>query len=205
VPILAAVRGDADFASSAERSRLLALLARPAPEAARALIGQVLVRRHPDGRRLSVRIVETEAYLGARDEAAHAFRGRTPRTEPLWGPPGTVYVYFIYGMYHCLNLAADAPGVPGSVLVRAAEPLPRAGLAADSCRGPGRLCRALEIDRRLSGLYLFDDDAPLTLREGRAPARVAVSPRVGIRRAATRPLRFFDPGSRAVSARRTVV
>jgi DNA-3-methyladenine glycosylase len=199
------VRGDADLASTAERSRLLALLSRPAPEAARALIGHVLVRRLSDGRRLTARVVETEAYLGARDEAAHAFRGRTPRTEPLWGPTGTVYVYFIYGMHHCLNLAADEPGVPGCVLVRAAEPLPEAGLPPDSCRGPGRLCRALEIDRRLSGLNLFEDDPPLTLREGSPPPRVSASPRVGIRVAAARPLRFFDPESRAVSTPRTVV
>jgi DNA-3-methyladenine glycosylase len=94
-----------------ERARLSALLGLSAPEAARALLGQVLVRRHR-GRSRAVRIVETEAYLGGADPAAHAARGRTPRTEPLWGPPGTVYVYFIYGMYHCLNLVVDRAEVP---------------------------------------------------------------------------------------------
>lgn len=152
-----------------------------------------------------MRIVETEAYLGADDPAAHAFRGRSPRTDPLWGPPGTVYVYFVYGMHHCLNLAVDAPGVPGCVLIRAAEPLEEGTLPFDACRGPGRLCRALRIDRRLSGRHLFEDDPPLTLREGPSPPLVAVSTRVGIREAADRELRFFDPGSRAVSGRRTVV
>ena len=148
------------------------------------------------------RIVEAEAYLGADDPAAHVFRGRTPRTAPLFGPPGTLYVYFVYGMHHCLNLAVDGPGVPGCVLIRAAEPLPQSGLPAGACRGPGRLCRALEMDTRLSGRHLFERSAPLTLRQGRRPRRVAVSRRVGIRRAADRRLRFYDPDSPAVSASR---
>jgi DNA-3-methyladenine glycosylase len=182
-----------------ERARLEALLARPTAEAARALIGCVLVRRRR-GRKLAARIVETEAYLGERDPAAHVFRGRTPRTAPLYGPPGTVYVYFVYGMHHCLNLAADGPDVAGCVLIRAAEPLPGSGLGKSACRGPGRLCRSLGIDARISGRHLFEDAAPLTLREGNAPPVVAVSTRVGIRRAVRRPLRFFDPQSAAVSA-----
>lgn len=182
-----------------ERARLRALLGSSTVEAARGLVGHVLVRRGPTGAR-AVRIVETEAYLGERDPAAHAFRGRTPRTEPLWGEPGTVYVYFIYGMHHCLNLAVDAPGVPGCVLIRAAEPLDASGLVHDACRGPGRLCRALDIDRRLSGSHVFQDDPPLTLREGRRPCRLATSPRVGLRRAAGRRLRFFDLESPAVSS-----
>jgi DNA-3-methyladenine glycosylase len=142
--------------------------------------------------------VEAEAYLGADDPAAHAARGRTARTEPLWGPPGTVYVYFVYGMHHCLNLAVDAAGVPGCVLIRAAEVV--AGpLAPTSCRGPGRLCRALALDTRLSGRHLFDRGAALTLRDGLPPARIGVSPRIGIRQAAAWPLRFFDAESAVVS------
>lgn len=184
----------------AERSRLLAGLAQPPVEAARFLLGKLLVRRGR-GRLLSARIVETEAYLGERDRAAHAYRGRTPRTEPLFGPPGTLYVYFVYGVHHCLNLAVDREGVPGCVLIRAAEPLPGSGLATDACRGPGRLCRSLGIDVRLSGRHLFEPKAPLSLREGEPPARVAVSRRVGIRHAASRPLRFFDATSAAVSGR----
>jgi len=187
--------------SPRERARLRALLSRPAAEAARGLIGCVLVRR-VRGRTLVARIVEAEAYLGADDPAAHVFRGRTPRTAPLFGPPGTLYVYFVYGMHHCLNLAVDGPGVPGCVLIRAAEPLPQSGLPAGACRGPGRLCRALEMDTRLSGRHLFERSAPLTLRQGRRPRRVAVSRRVGIRRAADRRLRFYDPDSPAVSASR---
>jgi DNA-3-methyladenine glycosylase len=149
-----------------------------------------------------VRIVETEAYLGHGDPAAHVFRGRTRRTEPLWGEPGTLYVYLVYGVHHCLNLAVDDPETPGCVLIRAAQPLPGAGLAPDSCRGPGRLCRSLDIARELSGRHVFEGDPPLTLREGARPRHVTSSPRVGIRHATTRRLRFFDPDSRAVSSGR---
>ena len=184
-----------------ERTRLQVLLSASTTEAARGLIGQVLVRRRR-GTSWAARIVETEAYLGEGDPAAHVFRGRTPRTEPLYGMPGTLYVYFIYGVHHCLNLAVDGPDAPGCVLIRAAEPLPGAGLASDTCRGPGRLCRALDIDRRLSGRHVFEEDPPLTLREGAPPRRVKSTPRVGIRHATGKRLRFLDPASLAVSSRR---
>jgi DNA-3-methyladenine glycosylase len=174
------------------------MLGRPAEEAARYLLGQVLVRA-VKGRLLAVRIVETEAYLGAKDPAAHAFRGRTPRTAPLFGPPGTIYVYLIYGMYHCLNIAADRRGLAGCILVRAGEPLEGSGLAPDACRGPGRLCRALSIDERETGQHLFSPGSRLYLREDLRPRHLGVSPRVGIRAAADRPLRFFDSQSPAVS------
>jgi DNA-3-methyladenine glycosylase len=105
----------------------------------------------------------------------------------------------VYGIHHCLNLAVDRDGFPGCVLIRAAEPLPGSGLADDACRGPGRLCHALGIDTSLSGRHLFEDDPPLTLREGGAPARVVVAPRVGIRQAVDRRLRFCDATSGAVS------
>jgi DNA-3-methyladenine glycosylase len=183
-----------------ERARLRELLSRPTPEAARGLIGQVLVRLGAGAPR-AVRIVEAEAYLGADDPAAHVFGGPTPRTAPLFGDVGVLYVYLVYGMHHCLNLAVDRPGVPGCVLIRGAEPLPGSTLAPEAGRGPGRLCRALEIDRSLSGRHLFEADPPLTLREGTPAARVETSPRVGIRRAAERALRFFDPASPAVSSR----
>ena len=177
---------------------MLELLALPPERAAAALLGQVLLRAH--GRSVwAARIVETEAYLGAADPASHAFRGRTRRTAPLWGPPGTLYVYLIYGMYHCLNVAVDTQGSPGCVLIRAAEPLGASVLAADAMRGPGRLCRALKLDTRWSGRWLFERAARLTLRAGPPPARVESTPRIGIRQAADWPLRFFDPDSQAVS------
>jgi DNA-3-methyladenine glycosylase len=153
------------------------------------------------GRRLlAARIVETEAYSGEGDPAAHASRGRTARTEPLWGPPGTIYVYFIYGMHHCLNLAVERAGTAGCVLIRAAEPV--VGLEGGACRGPGRLCRALGLDTRDSGRHVFDPASRLSLREGSAPARIGISPRIGIRLAADRPLRFFDEDSAEVSGPR---
>ena len=182
----------------AERKRLLAGLGQPPVEAARFLLGNVLVRRLGRGA-LAARIVETEAYLGEDDPAAHAYGGRrTRRTEPLWGRPGTIYVYFVYGMHHCLNLAVERKGVPGCVLIRAAEAM--GGLALGSLRGPGRLCRTLRLDTSDSGRYLFDPASRLTLREGRPPATIGVSPRVGVRHAADRPLRFFDTDSADVSA-----
>lgn len=189
------------FPGPAERGRLLAGLGQSPPAAARFLLGQVLVRRV--GRRaLAARIVETEAYLGEGDPAAHSFRGRTPRTEPLWGRPGTVYVYFIYGMHHCLNLAVEREGAAGCVLIRAAEPV--AGLDPGACRGPGRLARALGLDTGDSGGHLFDRGSRLYLREGTPPARVGVSPRIGIRQAAERRLRFFDADSTEVSGPRAM-
>jgi DNA-3-methyladenine glycosylase len=185
-------------ARGAERRRLRRGLAQPPEKAARFLLGQILVR---GGRRpLASRIVETEAYLGEGDPAAHSFRGPTPRTRPLWGPPGTVYVYFVYGMHHCLNVAVDREGAPGCVLIRAAEPL--RGAPDRSQSGPGRLCRALGLDVRDSGSDLFAQRSRIHLREGTPPRRISVSTRVGIRRAADRPLRFYDPASGAISPAR---
>jgi DNA-3-methyladenine glycosylase len=186
---------------SRDEARLCRLLSGKAQDAARALIGCVLVRRR-GARTLEARIVEAEAYLGFEDPAAHVYRGPTPRTAPLFGPPGTLYVYFVYGMHHCLNIAVDAPGTPGCVLIRAAEPLPGSGLEASSLRGPGKLCRALGIDTRLSGRHLFEPDAPLTLRAGASPPRVAVTRRIGINVGKERRLRFYDPASAAVSGAR---
>lgn len=184
--------------SSRERARILGLLGRQPPAAARGLLGHVLVRRQ-GSRLVAARIVETEAYLGVRDPFAHASHGRTRRTEPLWGPPGTVYVYLIYGMYHCLNLAVQEAGTPGCVLIRAAEPLPEAGLHGQACRGPGRLCRALGLTVRDSGSGLFVPESRLWLREGPRPRRIGSSPRVGFHDTAPVRLRFFDADSGAVS------
>jgi DNA-3-methyladenine glycosylase len=187
------------FPGPAERARLVAGLAQPPPAAARFLLGQVLVRRA--GRRvLAARIVETEAYLGEGDPAAHSYRGRTARNGPLWGRPGTVYVYFIYGMHHCLNLAVEREGEPGCVLIRAAEPV--AGLEPGAGRGPGRLARALVLDTGDSGRHVFERGSRLYLREGTPPGRIGVTPRIGIRMAAERKLRFFDADSADVSGPR---
>jgi DNA-3-methyladenine glycosylase len=173
-------------------------LALPPADAARFLLGQILVRRGPRPR--AARIVETEAYLGEGDPAAHSFRGRTPRTAPLWDRPGTIYVYLIYGMHHCLNLAVEREGAAGCVLIRAAEPV--AGLDPGAGRGPGRLCRAFSIDTSDSGGHVLGRGSRLALREGAPPARIGVSPRIGIRLSVERRLRFFDRDSPEVSGPR---
>ncbi|MBR3059047.1 MAG: DNA-3-methyladenine glycosylase [Oscillospiraceae bacterium] len=176
-------------------------------EIARALLGQILVHGETAGR-----IVETEAYLGAADRACHAWGGRrSPRLEPLYGPPGHAYIYMIYGMYHCLNVVTKQPGQPECVLIRALEPL--AGLelmAARSgrgrpeqlCAGPGRLCRAMGLDRSLSGVSLLSGD--FFLAEGVSiPGKLILSsPRIGVDYAEEdkdRPWRYCVKGSPYVS------
>ena len=156
---------------------------------------------HDDGRTVCAgRIVETEAYLGPHDRAAHSWRGRTRRTEVMFGPRGHAYVYFIYGFWDLLNVISGPRGVPQAVLLRALEPL--AGLSARTW-GPGLLCRALHIDRRLNGADLRGDE--LWLEYPRTPARavrIARSTRIGVDYAgdwALRPWRFFDRDSPFVS------
>lgn len=166
---------------------------------ARELIGLHLVHANQGTLRVG-RIVETEAYLGPEDLAAHSSRGRTRRTEVMFGPPGHAYVYFIYGFWNCLNVVTAAEGVPHAVLVRALEPV--AGIE-DKTWGPGLLCRAMHIDRRLNGLDLCADAlwierSPATER----PLRITRSTRVGVEYAgnwARRPWRFFDRDSPYVS------
>jgi DNA-3-methyladenine glycosylase len=182
--------------------------ARPSTEVAPDLLGRVLVRTLPTGARLAVRLVETEAYQED-DAASHSFRGRTARTEVMFGPPGCLYVYFTYGMHFCMNVVTGANGEGSAVLLRAAEPLQ--GLAdmrslrgvedeRGLCSGPGKLCQALGVDRTNNGDDLVRGSA-LVLHEGWpvAPDRVEVTPRIGIRHAAERPWRFVVRGDRFVS------
>jgi DNA-3-methyladenine glycosylase len=182
-----------------------AFFARHALAVARDLLGMHLV--HDDGKRLRRgRIVETEAYQGPADRAAHSSRGRTARTEVMFGPPGHAYVYFIYGFWHCLNVVTARPGVPHAVLLRALEPLE--GLSGRSC-GPGLLCRAMHIDRSLNGADLLGDVLWLERApRGAPPVRLGRSVRIGVDYAgawAARPWRFFDRASSCVSGRRTQV
>jgi DNA-3-methyladenine glycosylase len=166
---------------------------------ARELIGTHLV--HDDGvtRRVG-RIVETEAYMGPEDLAAHSARGLTKRTEVMFGPPGHAYVYFIYGFWFCLNVVTSRKGVPHAVLLRALEPIE--GIS-DKTWGPGLLCRAMGIDRALNGTDLCADRLWLEPPRGSAPpVRIGSSPRIGVDYAgswAKRPWRFFDRASPYVS------
>jgi DNA-3-methyladenine glycosylase len=178
--------------------------ARPAVEVARDCLGKVLVHGSAAGR-----IVETEAYLGTEDRAAHAWRGVTERTRVLFGPPGHAYIYFIYGMYECLNFVAEEEGKAGCVLIRALEPLagvnimrrrrPAAKRLEDLASGPGKLTLALGITRKQNGEDLTR--SPLHVRERRIepPFDVAVTPRIGITHCADWPLRFLIAGNRFVS------
>ncbi len=158
---------------------------------ARDLLGKILVH----GAR-SARIVETEAYLGEHDPAAHASRGLTPRTRVLFGPAGHAYVYLIYGMHECLNIVTGPEGTPGCVLIRAVEPLSGITMKTD---GPGKLTRALGITRRHYGADLRRGALRVCEPAQQAPLAIGVSPRIGIRHAADWPLRFYITGNAYVS------
>jgi DNA-3-methyladenine glycosylase len=177
---------------------------RPTTEVARDLLGKLLVHGPAAGI-----IVETEAYLGADDLAAHSARGITERTRVIFGPPGHAYVYFIYGMYECLNLICEPNGVPGCVLIRALEPVAGLELMQQRRRaarkpeelasGPGKLTMAMGITRALNGADVTRG-ALVVRQPGEArPIEVAVTPRIGITKCAELPLRFFLRGNRFVS------
>ena len=175
---------------------------------AREMLGTVLECETEDGLASGI-IVETEAYLGEHDLACHAAAGRTARTEALYGPPGTSYVYFIYGMYWCFNAVTRELDLPSAVLVRALEPLdgialmhkrrPRIKSEVDLTNGPGKLCTALGIDGSLSEKSL--QRKPLRIREGEPVPddKVEITTRIGITKCADWPLRWIVRGNRFVS------
>jgi len=176
---------------------------RPTIDVARDLLGKVLWNGCVGGR-----IVETEAYLGLDDQAAHAARGVTPRTKVIFGPPGHAYVYFIYGMYECLNLVAEPEGSPGCVLIRALQPV--AGLEQMIARrgvtkvehvanGPGKLTIAMGITRKLNGADVTSGDFTVRQPASADGFQIASGPRVGITKAMDWPLRFWIEGNRFVS------
>jgi DNA-3-methyladenine glycosylase len=174
--------------------------ARPTETVARDLPGKILVRRR--GRREQrARIVEVEAYLGERDAASHARHGPTPRAAMMFGPPGFLYVYLVYGMHHCMNFVTEMDGVAGAVLIRAAAPLDDRD--AHALRGPGRLCLGLGVTLRDKGRDLTSSAARLYVADdGEPPPPIARSPRIGVDYAgawAARHLRFFVAGHRSVS------
>ncbi|MBX3357939.1 MAG: DNA-3-methyladenine glycosylase [Phycisphaeraceae bacterium] len=187
-----------------------------AGELAQRLIGCRLVRVLHGGIRVSGVIVETEAYLGAPDTASHARGGRrTRRTEPMYGPPGTAYVYFTYGMHYCMNAVCGQVDEPVAVLIRALHPLEgldfmrsRRGVDAPTslCSGPAKLCQAMDIEREFSGVDLVEHPA-LFIERPPAAARsrtLTNTARIGVGNAdewARAPLRWFDPVSDHVSHR----
>lgn len=174
---------------------------------ARALLGQRLVRVL-NSNRLAGTIVEVEAYLGVKDKAAHTSNGRrTRRNESMWGDGGHAYVYFTYGMHHCMNVVASTADDPVAVLIRALEPTEgieqmhrhrrAARRDADLCSGPAKLCQALKIDRRLDGVDLVSSGSLFIEQVRRSPlpaSRIALGPRIGVSYAddwADKPLRFY--------------
>lgn len=172
-------------------------------DVARDLIGKRLCC-HLHDNFLSARIVETEAYIGREDEACHAATGRTNRNQVMFGPPGYTYVYFIYGMYHCLNVVTEREGFPAAVLIRAAEPREgfgltnEAGMISRALSGPGKLCRefGLTLEHNglsLTGSKLFVADA------NEIPRAVSRSARVGLSKGNDKQWRFFDADSQTVS------
>lgn len=172
---------------------------------ARELLGKTLVYHHPRGR-MAADIVEVEAYIGRGDEACHAAVGRTERNAVMFGPGGFCYVYFIYGMYHCLNIVTEKQGFPAAVLIRAAEPTDGFDIMRDNSppsdkkftNGPGKLCRAFGVDRTINGIDLCGQTVYL-VDTGRQPSKIETSPRIGIRKAADRQWRFFDADSHYIS------
>jgi DNA-3-methyladenine glycosylase len=166
---------------------------RPTVQVARSLVGKYLVRSI-DGLELAGKIVEVEAYVGPQDKACHASKGRTKRTDVLYGPPGLAYVYLIYGMYHCLNVVTEREEFPAAVLIRAIE------VEGELIDGPGRLCQALQIDRTLnrydmtSGDRLWFEDRAMQISR----SAIGTFPRIGVDYAgvwARKPWRFRLDGN----------
>jgi DNA-3-methyladenine glycosylase len=165
---------------------------------AKDLLGMLLVHR-VDGVDRTGRIVEVEAYLGAQDLAAHSSKGITARTRTMYGPPGHAYVYLIYGMHHCMNVVTEPEGCGTAVLIRALEPIRN---LTGSASGPGLLCKAMGIDRRLNAHDLCSDDLYIAAPPSRQRIAVVRRPRIGVGYAgewAAKPLRLYIEGNRFIS------
>ncbi|WP_340562657.1 DNA-3-methyladenine glycosylase [Streptomyces sp. GSL17-111] len=187
---------------------------RPVLEVAPDLLGRTLVRHTAEGP-IEVRLTEVEAYLGERDPGSHAFRGRTERNAAMFGPPGHAYVYFTYGMWHCLNLVCETTGTAAGVLLRAGEVVSGADIARarrptarrdnELAKGPARLATALDVDRRLNGTDVCrvpDATPPLHVLAGAPPSTglLRSGPRTGVGGdGAHQPYRFWIDGDPTVS------
>ncbi len=167
---------------------------------AKELIGKSLVRRLDDGRELEGVIVETEAYGGNRDPASHAYRGKTKRNEVMFGEAGHAYVYFTYGFHHCLNFVTGKKGAASAVLIRALEPtrgietmagFRKTAVPTEIASGPGKLCKALAIDRRLNGIDVTSSKSSIYVLNCYNKTVVKVSERIGITAGKGRKWRFF--------------
>lgn len=167
-------------------------------EVAQALLGKTLVV-NKDGQLRAGRIVETEAYLGPHDLAAHTSKGLTPRNQAMFGEPGHAYVYLIYGIHHCMNTVTGPVGSGSGVLLRALEPVLNVTL---NTKGPGLLCKAMGIDRSDYGTDLCGDRIYLLDTPSVAPEFIVATARVGVGYAgdwAQKPLRFYEKNSLFIS------
>lgn len=165
---------------------------------ARELLGKLLVHRVADVELIG-RIVEVEAYIGAHDLASHSSKGLTERTRVMFGQPGRAYVYLIYGVHHCMNVVTEREGNGAAVLIRAIEPVQNISARTN---GPGLLCRAMQIDKRLNGHDLLSEDFFVASRENAAQLNIVKRPRIGVDYAgawARRHLRFYIRGNKFVS------
>ena len=179
-------------------------------QVARKLLGKYLVRNHPDGKTVG-KIVETEAYVGPHDLACHAAKGRTARTEVMFGPPGHAYVYFIYGVYYCLNIVTEEVGHASAVLIRALEPVEGIELMQQRrgtqklhslASGPGKLCLAMAIDKTLNGVDMCRGNILYVEDRGEPRPKIVARPRIGVDYAGKwkdKPWRFLIRGSEFVS------
>jgi DNA-3-methyladenine glycosylase len=190
---------------------LAEVLAGDVVDVAPALLGATLRHVTEEGT-VAVRLTEVEAYDGPADPGSHAYRGRTPRNQVMFGPSGRLYVYFTYGMHFCCNVVVGHEGNPSAVLLRAGEVVEGVEVASarrgrsshrDLARGPARLCQALGIDLTHNGTDLRE--GALTLTPGEPPPRARSGPRVGLRHAAERPWRFWVDGDPTVSVYRPAV
>lgn len=175
-----------------------AFYARDTAQVAQELLGKHLVHIHEGVERCAA-IVEVEAYIGAHDLASHSSKGITPRTRTMYGPPGHAYVYLIYGMHHCMNVVTEPEGHGAAVLLRAVQPIAH---VEGSTRGPGLLCRALGIDKRLNGHDLLSDDFYIAEAPQAQTFDVVARPRIGVAYAghwADAVLRFYIAGNPCVS------
>ncbi|MFC1478400.1 DNA-3-methyladenine glycosylase [Candidatus Margulisiibacteriota bacterium] len=200
---------------------------RPTITVARELLGKTLVYQSSSGNEFTAKIVETEAYLDD-DPASHAFKGKTPRNAPMFGPPGFTYIYFIYGMYHCLNFVTEKEGKAGAVLIRALEPLEvidqmkknrtKGSKKVDMhnlTNGPGKLCQALGLTKAQNNLDMCFEEGTEGLRDlgiekgapklhlldapKLHPEEIIVATRIGIREEHQQHWRFYIKGNRFVS------
>lgn len=190
-----------------QKAEFINLLSGEAQEVAPRLLGAVFSKELPDGRLLSGRIVEVEAYAQT-DAASHSYKGRTQRTDVMFGPPGHLYVYFTYGMHYCCNIVTGEEGYGSGLLIRAVEPLEgkdsmsknRGGKSGiELTNGPAKVCQAFQIDKSYNGVNLYTSSVRLSVQKPLAQTDIVQTTRIGISQAKDVPWRWYIRGNAYVS------